>query len=377
MTPSLTAAPDLEAADRAARSAGLRLLRSSPRGEDRLLVTVDVDGDEVAGQWFADAERCAHVADRTRRRGSPTPVSVHGGRLLLQPGGADRRLPALADLVDEGAALVAHRPERRGVVRTVTGDYVKVVDPTRVDALAGTLREAAAWRGVRVPQVRAADPQRGTVTLEALPGATVHRLLADAGTSGSALRVLCDRARAAGRAVARLHRVPVPQTAAGHDLGAEIAVTERWVAQAASRCGLRVDRSGLLGGIRARAAAHRPEPGALLHRDLHDKQLLVDGEEVGILDLDLTAVGEPALDLANLLVHLELRGHQGLVPLSWVRPLAEALVDGYAPGAATRAGLALHASLCRLRLAAVYAFRPGDATGVVSLVRDPVLADLS
>ncbi|WP_396134697.1 phosphotransferase [Cellulomonas sp. ATA003] len=49
-----------------------------------------------------------------------------------------------------------------------------------------------------------------------------------------------------------------------------------------------------------------------VHRDLHDKQLLVDGSGgIGLLDFDLAAAGEAALDLANLLVHLELRVHQG------------------------------------------------------------------
>ena len=43
-----------------------------------------------------------------------------------------------------------------------------------------------------------------------------------------------------------------------------------------------------------------------VHRDLHDGPLLVDGTQVGLLDPDTLALGEPELDLGNLLAHLQL-----------------------------------------------------------------------
>jgi aminoglycoside phosphotransferase (APT) family kinase protein len=86
-----------------------------------------------------------------------------------------------------------------------------------------------------------------------------------------------------------------------------------------------------------------------------------DDGVVGVLDLDLAATGEPALDLANLLVHLELRSLQGLCPGARARACAGAVVDGYDPGLDTWRRVSAYALTTRLRLAAVYAFRPGSA----------------
>jgi hypothetical protein len=53
-------------------------------------------------------------------------------------------------------------------------------------------------------------------------------------------------------------------------------------------------------------------PAAPLHRDLHDGQVLIAADGgIGVLDFDTLAAGDPALDLANLLVHFELRSAQG------------------------------------------------------------------
>ncbi len=42
----------------------------------------------------------------------------------------------------------------------------------------------------------------------------------------------------------------------------------------------------------------------LLHRDFYQDQLLIDGERVTLLDLDLVAMGDPALDVGNMVAHL-------------------------------------------------------------------------
>lgn len=352
------------------RGAGLGLLRAVPRGEGRLLLALrDAAGEELAGQWYADPARCRDVARRTHAA-TADDVSVHAERLLLQRRGADRRLPQLCRLVADGGTLVAHRPERRGVVRRTDGRYAKVVPADRVDGLAATLTRAARWGGVRVPAVTGTGP--GTVTLAPLPGSTLHDRLADPDADLQAL------GRAVGEALARLHAVPVPTDLPAHDLAAEVAVTERWLDLATAHADLPLDLDGALRAVRRRVAAHRPGPRAVLHRDLHDKQLLVDdGLGVGVLDLDLLATGEPALDLANLLVHLELRARQGHLTGVAARTAADAVLAGYDPDAATRAALPLHARLTRLRLAGVYAFRPGSAAAAYHLSTDPLLEELS
>jgi aminoglycoside phosphotransferase (APT) family kinase protein len=42
-----------------------------------------------------------------------------------------------------------------------------------------------------------------------------------------------------------------------------------------------------------------------VHRDLYEEQILL-GDEVGLIDLDDTALGPPELDAGNLLAHVEL-----------------------------------------------------------------------
>src|SRR5699024_2789148 len=123
--------------------AGLRLNRSWPRSPEHLLleladpaghpearqhahageisdiypegapgVAAGEDGaGTTAAQWIADPDRAGRVT-------AGTPGAWRVGRLVGQPAGADRKLPALAGLLArEGHQLVAHRPERRAVVR--------------------------------------------------------------------------------------------------------------------------------------------------------------------------------------------------------------------------------------------------------------------
>jgi aminoglycoside phosphotransferase (APT) family kinase protein len=76
--------------------------------------------------------------------------------------------------------------------------------------------------------------------------------------------------------------------------------------------------------------AHEIEAGfpddvfSAMHGDLHLSQILVDGPDAYLIDLDSLARGDPAADLANLLVflrsHRRIRGEPGLV---------ETLLDTY------------------------------------------------
>ncbi|MGH3386204.1 MAG: hypothetical protein ACRDO1_16625, partial [Nocardioidaceae bacterium] len=78
-----------------------------------------------------------------------------------------------------------------------------------------------------------------------------------------------------------------------------------------------------------------------------------------LLDFDLAAAGEAALDLANLLVHLELRSVQGRCSVERANRCAVGVVEGYGPSKALLSRLPAYLLTTRIRLAAVYAFRPG------------------
>jgi aminoglycoside phosphotransferase (APT) family kinase protein len=97
----------------------------------------------------------------------------------------------------------------------------------------------------------------------------------------------------------------------------------------------------------------------LLHRDLHDGQMIFSSAHDGILDLDLMAVGDPALDLGNLLAHLELRSEQGLLRIG-VGEAEEALLEGYGPSHRVLQALPVYREVARQRLQAVYSLRDAE-----------------
>lgn len=330
--------------DLARADVGLR--RAWPRAADHLLLDVDdlVSGEQTAGQWFADESAAGRVADAT-------PGATRRGRVVLQPRGADRKLARLAALVAEpGNGLVAHRPERRAVVSLAGGDrFAKLVPTRKLAALRHSCRRTSRLP-IRTP---ALDPyaDESTVTTLALPGSPLTALLGDTDV-GPALT-------AVGRALARLHRCAPPAGVSVHGPADEVAVARRW------------ERWAAVFGLPVTTPAEAPQPSPpgtlrLIHRDLHDGQLMlartVDGSfadnGVGLLDFDLMAAGDPALDLANLLEHLVLRARQGVLPDA--ESAIQALLAGYDPGQDVVSRMTSYRVLTARRLEVVYAFRASN-----------------
>ena len=386
---------------------GFEVARAWPRDHGHLLLhlTDPATGKALAGQWFADHDRAARVCAETadvgpggEGAGTPTALPADDDRVrllpttgvLLQPGGADRRLPALRPLLAErGATLVAHRPERRAVVRHRGADGQPVfTKAVRREKLAGVLAAAQQTDvpGVTVPRIVSVDTDRGLLTTAALPGRTLHELLGDEGVPLSAATAAC---RATGDGLRALHAATVPAGSRRHDVADEVAVTHRWLALASEHGCLDASTATRLrrGVDTAARKLAGPAPAPVrLHRDLHDHQVLVvlpagPGVEepapgsVGMLDFDLAAAGDAALDLANLLVHLDLRVLQGHTSRARSRACAEALIEGYGPVPNVSERLRGYAQLTRLRLVGVYAFRPEHADAVARLVTDSSCRD--
>ena len=318
------------------RSDGWRLRRSWPRNRDHLLLElVDPSGRRIAGQWFGDQDRAASVA-------AATPGAWRRGAVVLQPDGADRRLPAVADLLaDPQHRLISHRPEKRAVIRSSAG-YRKVVRPDAYPKALGGARLAGSLP-VGAPAVVDACPATGTITTEALPGRPLTQVLA--GTAA------IDACAAVGRRLAQLHRLNPPAVGrvsiAEHGPDEEIAVLRRWT-RLSREFGVERD----FGEPPDLVPTTSPR---LIHRDFHDGQVVMDGDRPGILDFDLMAWGDPALDLANFLAHLELRAGQGI--LADRAGATEATLAGYRPDDAVQAALPGYLASARMRLRAVYAFR--------------------
>jgi len=355
--------------------AKLILRRAWPRSRDHLLLEYEAEnGRLVPGQWFADAERCSSAAcdtlqatmaasgsgEWTAHRSPPScvvhPLAAELGYVLLQVGGADRALHGLAPLLARpDAQVLVHQPERRAVVRLGTGGdvrFAKVVPPKRVAAVVAAGRTATnlAATAFVTPKPLLIDHVAGVVEWSALPGTALYDMLGEQRMFGAA--------GMAGAALNALHQAQ-PTSAKQHTAADEVAMLQTWIARAASFAPeLREQLAAVTPGVFAALLADASPP-VVLHRDFYDKQVFVDDyDSVGLLDFDTLACGEAALDVANALVHFELRAVQGRSTAEQAQTAKAALLDGYRPDRHTLRRLDAYMNAVRLRLVCVYTFRP-------------------
>ncbi|MEE9129370.1 MAG: phosphotransferase, partial [Phycisphaerales bacterium] len=270
-------------------SGPLTLRKAWPRSKEHLLLEyVDRQGGVVPGQWMRDAGQLLRIADETADKcpnAPPVVVQTDHTRILLQPGGADRRLIGLSALLSRpDSTLLSHRPERRAVVRlhgATDQRYAKVVRPSRVRRVVESAQCLGGWpdRPFGVPEVIEVDESRGVVMFAVLPGVRLHELL-DAGER------FIDSARAAGKALRSFHSA-APKQAQEHDAQAEIRVLQKWLDDLKA---FRPAPYRRLGNAPARvfeALATDSSRPTMIHRDFYDKQIIIDPAGlVGILDLD-------------------------------------------------------------------------------------------
>ena len=332
-------------------------------GEHLLLEFADSDGRIVPGQWMKDPAALERVARQTVRQsarhshGAPTAV-LESGRVLLQLGGADRRLVGLQSLLARAdATLLAHRPERRATV--CLGDpaaarFAKVVRPSQVHEVTAALEhlDGLPDRPFAIPTGIEVDEPNGVVTWSRLEGVCLHELLGHN-------QAFVDGARAAGRALRGLHGCAPPPACVGHDAASEIAMLgkhlDRLRALVPAVHAVFADAARRVFGALAEGSCG----SALLHRDFYDKQVFIDpAGRTGLLDFDTIAAGEPALDVANMLVHLQLRAMQQRCSPDSAEQAAAAFLEGYRPDPAVQQRLAAWQDATRLRLACLYTWRP-------------------
>jgi aminoglycoside phosphotransferase (APT) family kinase protein len=340
----------------------LRLRRAWPRTLQRLRIEL-VDGRDrvVAGQWYGEPDagpRLDRVARRTARTAShPGLVAVDREQgVLLQAGGADRRLPGLRQVVSRpDAELVAHRAEQRAVVRLPAGagpaSYVKAVRPGRTRPL---VEAAEVVLPVRTPRLLRHDDALGVVEVTAVPGDPLRKMLSGAAATQSVEAV----AREVARRLRAVHRCTPPAQRPARDVTREVG----WVATCVDRL------TPYAPSLQQRASAVLPhfarlldEPAqalVLVHGDLHDGQVIVDADGVvGIVDWDRMGGGEGALDLAGLVAHVRLRVLEGTCKSAVADAFEAALLNAYGATARTRARTEAYVGLLNVRMACQQAFR--------------------
>lgn len=293
-------------------------------GSEQAWVSYCQDDDAAAGAPVGYAS-CVRGATTPPAAPGATILEVGSSRLAVHRWPEDAALPALRDALlgreisdALGAAgrpvaveVIHYKPERRAVLRARHGDrtaYVRIpVGGSAADLEVPLLEHLHRWMdgdpGVQLPQVLACPWGNGGVIISEVRGVSLTSLF---GTPTER-----SVGRSVGRALARFHAVPVP------GLGLDLPSVDRGAMVHAT-----AEDLGLLGRLAPAledladdvrrllltAAAAPQVAGVLLHGGMHPGNVLIDGDVVGIIDLDGAAVGEPEADLGKLLAGISIHG---------------------------------------------------------------------
>lgn len=295
-------------------------------------------------------------------------VTAHGELRLLSPAGTDPKLPELAeDSSAANAQLLVHRAGKRAVVRhpQKVSKHLKRSKVSQVATATEAVGRLAASSGFAVAQVVAIGSSR--IDFSLLPG----KSLFDWGDQGQDAWVrfteIWQEFLALGaRAYRGDQENPAKSgsfTPAVHGSDQEAQVLAQWKQQVESfgACASFASGQHLLDDIDrliADLSSGAEDDYVLLHRDLHDKQLLWDGASLALIDLDTAAYGEAALDLGNLLAHVELRAIQGIYSRNFSQGVIQLLESLANDSGISPQRLDLYRRAARSRIACVYSFRP-------------------
>lgn len=334
---------------------GYELWSGSTRGAGYLRWCVDRDRAGV--EWHkatalgpVDTDLGAGVTrvdDRSILRILPNDARLRRARWYLQPRKLKRSLAGFgpAGSILSGSAttveLLTYKPERRFVARLdlayrdghrrpVILRYTATPTATRLAATADHLRSngvATAGSLARLEGGRVAiDELLPGVDLRTAAQAVAH----DPATAAQVARVVVDQ-------LVRLHGVPTPAVMPVRGRDDEVAAAGaalRWLCDRGD-VDARLART-LWHRLGAAGESLPATAGALIHGDLHDRNVLVAieaGPRAALIDLERVAVGEPALDLGCLAAH-------GIAGAIERRDLAAArLASTIVEEAATRDGL--------------------------------------
>lgn len=292
------------------------------------------------------------------------------GTVTLTPFGEDPALAGLPAAVDAGELLV-HRFTKRAVVKTDSA-FLKLLPArkvARVIAAHATAAQLIGAAGIATPRVTAVNG--GTLTLSIVPGVSLYDLGSSSVGAGGTDDDLATLERAwsvwadhwpAFAAAPRGEATPLPS----YRPEDEVETLMSWMARCHGFGALPVPATALRSAVHDAAGlllVGTPQTPALSHRDLHDKQVLISSGStskgvLGLIDCDTLALAEPALDLANLLVHLSFREAQGLLSARRRAVGERAILEVAEELSVPEDRMNAYSRSTKLRLACVYAFRP-------------------
>ncbi len=133
-------------------------------------------------------------------------------------------------------------------------------------------------------------------------------------------------------ALVKLHSAGVQTELKTYQLEDELASLDRFNAELVERLPDQAKRIGALRTKLQTRAATLPPASDLtpVHRDFYYSQVLIDGPRLTLIDFDLLALGDPAINVANFTAHLLFLGLDKLDDLHALAGDAQAFVDAYA-----------------------------------------------
>lgn len=270
--------------------------------------------DDMAAR-FASALTCLDPAAKVHVRGIAVTRHKPGRRCLIAYDLAVEQARRPSPDSREGNVrelAVMGKVRARGADRT-THDLVELLWTTGFG-------EAADDR-IHVPEPLGIVPDLHLTAQRRVPGETLTGLLE--GPSGLYL------ARRAAEAIHKLHRLS-PPTDRTHTVDDEIRILRDQLSRLSQRHPRwRARLSCLLDGCISLAALIPTPPRCGIHRDFYPEQVLVDGERLYLIDLDLYSHGDPALDVGNFVAHVEDYSLRRFADASHLADRTEMMIERY------------------------------------------------
>lgn len=149
----------------------------------------------------------------------------------------------------------------------------------------------------------------------------------------------------------------------------EIDLLRRWLAFVTSvRPALFTCLAPKVDCLAREAARCEPFTPAPIHRDFHDKQVIVDQDRATLIDFDTVRSGDPAQDVGNFLAHVQLRAIQAPGHHAQSTNWGD-FIDGYRSTTRSAADINIdwHRRASLVRLALIYGFSDTQShlTGVL------------
>ncbi len=237
------------------------------------------------------------------------------------------------------AHLIKHRPGRRFVIEYVASDThapgmigkarVRGLD-RKTFALMQTLRSAGFVEGgspVAVPTPLGTIPQLHMWLSEKVDGVTANTATADGRDAHVSHRI--------GEALAALHKSG-PEVSRTHTVADELEVLHaRLLALARHRPAWDERLMRIFDECKSRGQLLGNRPASPLHRDFHAGNVLIAGESVYLIDFDLCAMGDAAVDIGNYIAHLIERSYRKHGGSGALDHHVEAFRSGYERGGGT------------------------------------------